>query len=146
MEISGIKGAVDFYRYVSQRASSLGATFADALSEAAETEESSGTAESCPVGSELKILGETLMEVYRNSFDKSPLEGGEKNEKKDFWELRTERQKLLDEYFEKKELQRRAFEKSSLKKHRERESFFSGEGVLFLHSAAADVFAHMSLL
>ena len=38
MEISGIGSAADFYRYVSQRANSSGATFADALSEAAESE------------------------------------------------------------------------------------------------------------
>lgn len=145
MEISGINGAADFYRYVSRRTNSSGTTFAGALSAAAEAEGISEAAGDGAAGSELKILGETLTEVYRNSFDKSPLEGGEKDEKKDYWELRTERQKLLNEYFEKKELQRRAFEKLALKRQRAGESFFGGEGVLFLHSAA-DVFAHMSLL
>ena len=38
-----------------------------------------------------------------------------------------------------KELQRKAFEKLSMKRQQEREYFFSGEGVLFLHSAAAEV-------
>lgn len=135
MEISGIGRAVDFYRYVSQRANLSGATFEDALAEAAEAEENS---ESC-VWYETKTLGELLMEVYRNSSDKSPLEGSEEGEEKDYWEIRTERQKLLDEYFEKKELQRKAFEKLSVKRQQEREYFFSGEGVLFLHSAAAEV-------
>lgn len=135
MEISSIGNAADFYRYVSQRANSSGATFEDALAEAAETEDNS---ESC-VRYETKTLGELLMEVYRNSSDKSPLEGKEDDKEKDYWEIRTERQKLLDEYFEKKELQRKAFEKLSMKRQQEREYFFSGEGVLFLHSAAAEV-------
>lgn len=142
MEISGIGSAVDFYRYVSQRANSSGETFADALSDAAESE---GSSENMIVGSELKVLGETLMEIYRNSSKENPLGGTKDDEKKDYWELRTERQKLLDEYFKKKELQRKAFEKLALKRQQERECFFDGEGVLFLHSAASDIFAHMSL-
>ena len=135
MEISGIGSAADFYRYVSQRANSSGATFADFLSLAAEEEK---TTESS-VESELEILGKTLMDAYRNALNKSPAEGSKDDEKKDYWELRTERQKQLDEYFEKKELQRKAFEKKILNKKLEMEYFFSGDGVLFLHSAAAEV-------
>ena len=133
MEISGIGSAADFCRYVSQRANSSGGTFADFLSLAVEEENAESS-----VGSELEVLGKTLMDVYRNALNKGSSEDS-KEEKKDYWELRTERQKKLDEYFEKKELQRRAFEKKTLNKKMAMEYFFSGDGVLFLHSAAAEV-------
>lgn len=135
MEISGIGSTAGFYRYVLQRANSSGATFEDALAQAAEAEENP---ESC-VWYEMKTLGELLTEVYKNRSGENPLEGSEEDEEKDYWEIRNERQKLLDEYFEKKELQRKAFEKLSVKRRQAREYFFSGEGVLFLHSAAAEV-------
>lgn len=133
MTISGIKGAAKFCRYISQNSSS-GGTFADAVKEA-EEKENAGK-------SDMEILGETLYDIYQ----RKQQDDTEKEEKKDFWELRTERQKLLDEQFEKMRLQREAFEKLALKRQRARECFFDGEGVLFLHSAAADIFSHMSML
>lgn len=138
MMISGIKGAVEFCKYISQNSGTGGATFADALTEAAEADEKASAGKS-----DGEILGEALYEIYRN---KQQNDTEEKEEKKDFWELRTERQKLLDEQFEKVRLQREAFEKLSQKRQQAREYFFDGEGVLFLHSAAADVFSHMCLL
>ncbi len=131
MTISGIGDAVRFYNTVRQESSSGVSPFADAVAEA---EESSDTR------SDEEMLKDTLYEIYR---DKQQ-ENSEKEEKKDFWELRTERQKLLDEQFEKARLQREAFEKLMLKRQQAGEYFYSGEGVLFLHSAAADIFAHMS--
>lgn len=138
MTISGIKGAAEFCKYISQNSSS-GGTFADAVKEAEKADE----IESCGMKSDGEILGEALYEIYRNKQQNDLNENEE--EKKDFWELRTERQKLLDEQFEKNRLQREAFEKLSLKRQQARECFFDGEGVLFLHSAAADIFSHMSM-
>lgn len=134
MTISGIRGAAEFIKYISQN-SSGGGTFADAVKEA-EKRASAGK-------SDEEILGETLYEIYRR---KQQNDNEEKEEKKDFWELRAERQKLLDEHFEKVRLQREAFEKLSQKRQLAREYFFNGEGVLFLHSAAEDIFSHMSTL
>ena len=128
MTISGIGDAVRFYNTVRQESSSGVSPFADAVAEAEETR------------SDEELLKDTLYEIYR---DKQQ-ENSEKEEKKDFWELRTERQKLLDEQFEKARLQREAFEKLMLKRQQAGEYVYSGEGVLFLHSAAADIFAHMS--
>lgn len=137
MTISGIKGAAEFCKYISQASNTVGTTFTDVLNEAAEADER----ENCGKSDE-EILGEALYEIYRN---KQQNESNEE-EKKDFWELRTERQKLLDEHFDKVRLQREAFEKLSQKRQQAREYYFDGEGVLFLHSAAADVFSHMSML
>ncbi len=138
MTISGIRGAGEFCRYISQNSGTYGEAFADALTDVAEADERASAGKS-----DEEILGEALYEIYRN---KQQNDSEEKEEKKDFWELRTERQKLLDEHFEKVRLQREAFEKLSQKRQQAREYYFSGEGVLFLHSAAADVFSHMSLL
>ncbi len=138
MTISGIRGAAEFCRYISQNSGTSGAAFADALNEAAEADKRASVGKS-----DGEILGEALYEIYRN---KQQNDFEEKEEKKDFWELRTERQKLLDEHFEKVRLQREAFEKLSQKRQQAREYYFDGEGVLFLHSAAADIFSHMSTL
>lgn len=134
MTISGIRDAAEFYRYISQN-SRGGGTFADAVKEAQERADAGKSDE--------EILGETLYEIYRR---KQQNDNEEKEEKKDFWELRAERQKLLDEHFEKVRLQREAFEKLSQKRQQAREYFFDGKGVLFLHSAAEDIFSHMSTL
>lgn len=134
MTISGIRGAAEFYRYISQNSRS-GGTFADAVKEAQERADAGKSDE--------EILGETLYEIYRR---KQQNDSEKKEEKKDFWELRAERQKLLDEHFEKVRLQREAFEKLSQKRQQAREYFFDGKGVLFLHSAAEDVFSHMSMI
>ena len=138
MTISGIKGVAEFCKYISQNSGTNGATFVDALAEAAEADKRTSVGKS-----DEEILGEALYEIYRN---KQQNDTNEEEEKKDFWELRTERQKLLDEQFEKMRLQREAFEKLSQKRQQAREYFLGGEGVLFLHSAAADVFSHMSML
>ncbi len=130
MTISGINSAAALYKYVSQGGSAGGATFEEVLKSA---EMSSKSDE--------EIFKETLEEIYFNNQRKDP---EEKQEKKDFWETRTERQKLLDEYFELKETQRKAFEKFALNRRLEKEYFFSGEGVLFLHSAAQNVFGGMA--
>lgn len=130
MTVSGINSAAALYKYVSRGGGTNGTTFAEALSEA---ERSSKSDE--------EILAETLEEIYRN---KQRKDSEEKQEKKDFWEARTERQKILYEFFERKELQRKAFEKLALKRKEERECFFNGEGVLFVHSAAQDVFGGMA--
>ncbi|MDE6763371.1 MAG: hypothetical protein K2J73_06805 [Oscillospiraceae bacterium] len=143
MTISGVNSAAELYKYVSQGGNAGGATFADALSAAAEADEAMSVSGNSVMKSDEEIIGETLMDIYRKKQQK---DNEEKEPEKDFWELRTERQKLLDEYFEKKELQRKAFEKLALKRQQERECLFNGEGVLFLHSAAADIFAHMGML
>ena len=135
MEISGIGSAADFCRYVSQRANSSGGTFADFLTLAAEENKNSESS----LEEDMEALGKTLMDAYRNALNKGSGESGKEDEKKDYWELRTERQKELDEYFEKKELQRKAFEKKIHNRKLAAEYFFSGDGVLFLHSAAAEV-------
>ena len=139
MNVSGIKGAAEFCKYISQNSGTSGAAFADALVEAAEADERATIGKS-----DGEILGEALYEIYqRKQQDDFSLN---KEEKKDYWELRTERQKLLEEQFEKVRLQREAFEKLSQKRQQAREYFFDGDGVLFLNSAAADIFSHMSLL
>lgn len=130
MTISGINSAAALYKYVSQGGNAGDATFEDVL-KAAEMS----------AKSDEEILKETLEEIYHN---KQRKDSEEKQEKKDFWETRTERQKLLDEFFERKELQRKAFEKLALKRKQERECFFNGEGVLFIYSAAQDVFGRMA--
>ncbi len=127
MTISGITDAAALYKYVSRGGNAGGADFAETLREA-----------EMSAKSDEEILAETLEEVYYNNKRRNSSE--EKQEKKDFWEARTERQKLLDEYCELKETQRKAFEKLALKRKQERECFFNGEGVLFIHSAAQDVF------
>lgn len=129
MTVSGINSAAALYKYVSQGGSAGGTTFAETLSAAEQSAKS-----------DEEILCETLEEIYRN---KQRKDSEEKQEKKDFWEARTERQKLLDEYFSRKELQRKAFEKLALKRKQERECFFNGDGILFIHSAAQDVFGGM---
>lgn len=143
MTISGVNSAAALYKYVSQGGNAGGSTFADALSAAVEADETMNTSEKLVMKSDEEIIGETLTDIYRKKQQK---DNDEKEPEKDFWELRTERQKLLDEYYEKKELQRKAFEKLALKRQRERECLFNGEGVLFLHSAAADIFTNMSML
>lgn len=130
MTISGVNGAAALYRYVSQGGGTDGSTFSDALSAAEKSAKS-----------DEEILGETLEEIYRNKQRKT---SEEKQEKKDFWETRTERQKLLDEYFARKELQRKAFEEMALKRKMSNEYFFSGEGMLFLHSAAEEIFGGLA--
>lgn len=129
MTISGIRGAAEFIKYISQH-SGMGGSFCDAVREA-EEKISDGK-------SDEQILGETLYGICKS---KQQNDSEKKEEKKDFWELRTERQKLLDEQFEKALLQRKAFEKLSQKRQQAREYFFDGEGVLFLHSAAEDLFS-----
>lgn len=131
MTISGIRDAAEFIKYIS-RNSGMGGGFSDAVREAAE-KISGGK-------SDEQILGETLYGICKS---KQQDDSEKKEEKKDFWELRTERQKLLDEQFEKALLQRKAFEKLSWKRQQAREYFFDGEGVLFLHSAAEDLFSHI---
>lgn len=126
MTISGVTDAAALYKYVSRGGSAGGTDFAEALREA-----------EMSAKSDEEILAETLEEIYYNKQRNS---SEEKQEKKDFWKARTERQKLLDEYFELKETQRRAFEKLALNRRLEKKYFFSGEGVLFLHSAAQDIF------
>lgn len=143
MTISGVNSAAALYKYVSQGGNVGGSTFADALSAAAEADETMNASEKLVMKSDEEIIGETLTDIYRKKQQK---DNDEKEPEKDFWELRTERQKLLDEYYEKKELQRKTFEKLALKRQRERECLFNGEGVLFLHSAAADIFTNMSML
>lgn len=127
--ITGIKSAAEFIKYIS-RNSGMGGTFDGAVREAAEK-----------IGggkSDEQILGETLYGICKS---KQQENSEKKEEKKDFWELRTERQKLLDEQFEKALLQRKAFEKLSQKRQQSREYFFNGEGVLFLNSAAENLFS-----
>lgn len=69
----------------------------------------------------------------------------EKKSKKSFWELRRKRQKKLDEIYEEKLLKHQAYEKDVMKQKIAKEQLFSGKGVLFLYSAAADIFSHMSM-
>ncbi len=132
MTMSGIGEAVKFYNIVKRNSVSGVSSFDDAVADAEEKFDTKSAEE---------LLQDTLYEIYRNKQQES----SEKEEKKDFWETRTERQKLLDEQFEKARLQREAFEKLMLKRKQANEYFYSGEGVLFLHSAAADIFAHMGL-
>ncbi len=68
----------------------------------------------------------------------------EKSNKWDFWEMRIKRQTKLDDIYERKLLKQRAYEKEVMKQKIAKEQLFSGKGVLFLYSAAADIFAHMS--
>ncbi len=73
--------------------------------------------------------------------------GAEKYEEEtteDFWELRIKRQQKLDDIYEDKLLKRKAFEKAVLKEKMQEEMITSGKGVLFLFSAAQDIFLHMS--
>ncbi|MCM1024399.1 MAG: hypothetical protein NC395_10130 [Prevotella sp.] len=130
MTINGVNGAAALYRYVSGGGSAGGATFAETLSAAEESAKS-----------DEEILCETLEEIYLNNQRKN---SEEKQEKKDFWELRTERQKLLDEYFQLREIQRKAFEETALKRKAAKEYFFSGEGMLFFHSAAEEIFGGLA--
>ena len=128
---NGIKDAAALYRYVAQGGSAGGGSFAEALKMAEDSAKS-----------DEEILAETLEEIYLRNRSKDSEE--KKEEKKDFWELRTERQKLLDEYFQLKELQRKAFEEMALKRKTAKEYFFSGEGMLFLHSAAEEIFGGLA--
>lgn len=127
---NGIKSAAALYRYVSQGGSVSGGSFAETLKAAEESAKS-----------DEEVLAETLEEIYLKNRSKDP---EEKQEKKDFWEIRTERQKLLDEYFQLRELQRKAFEEKALKRKKANEYFFGGEGMLFLHSAADEIFGGLA--
>lgn len=129
--VNGIKDAAALYRYVFQGGNAGGGSFAEALKMAENSAKS-----------DEEILAETLEEIYLRNRGKDSEEKQE--EKKDFWELRTERQKLLDEYFERKELQRKAFEEMALKRKAANKYFFSGEGLLFLHSAAEEIFGGLA--
>lgn len=70
----------------------------------------------------------------------------EEETKEDFWELRINRQKKLDEIYEKKLLKHKAYEQAVLEEKLQKEMITSGKGVLFLFSAAQDIFTHMSTM
>lgn len=140
MTITGIKDAAELYNYVSQSSRNGGASFADAVKDAeAAAEKNNGSFE---MKSDEEILTETLYEIYKS---KQQNDAEKEENKKDFWEIRDKRQEILDEYFERMRLQREAFEKLALKRQQAREYFFDGKGVLFLNSAARDIFSHMSM-
>ena len=81
--VNGIKDAAALYRYIAQGGSAGGGSFAEALKLAEDS-----------VKSDEEILAETLEEIFLRNRSKDSEEKQE--EKKDFWELRTERQKLLE--------------------------------------------------
>ena len=126
MTITGIKDAAELYNYVSQSSRNGGTSFADAVKDAeAAAEKNNGS--------------------FEMKSDEQQNDAEKEENKKDFWEIRDKRQEILDEYFERMRLQREAFEKLALKRQQAREYFFDGKGVLFLNSAARDIFSHMSM-